>query len=174
MVVEYEKVRKISASPVPAGKISTLRSIPANIHRTPPPFAGTRFVHDNPRQVGSPQSQGDSDRPTDGYDTSTVAKRLDLFFAELAIDRFHLAASFKFYQAVPESMEQNRELAANQFSFPILAIGGERGSTPNIGQDISPIAPHARSLLFPCGHYVPEEQPERLVDELREFFKAGR
>jgi pimeloyl-ACP methyl ester carboxylesterase len=172
--VEYEKVRKISASPVPAGKISTLRSIPANIHRTPPPFAGTRFVHDNPRQVGSPQSQGDSDRPTDGYDTSTVAKRLDLFFAELAIDRFHLAASFKFYQAVPESMEQNRELAANQFSFPILAIGGERGSTPNIGQDISPIAPHARSLLFPCGHYVPEEQPERLVDELREFFKAGR
>ena len=27
---------------------------------------------------------------------------------------------------------------------------------------------------FPCGHYVPEEQPERLVDELRRFFKTGR
>jgi pimeloyl-ACP methyl ester carboxylesterase len=34
--------------------------------------------------------QGDSDRPTDGYDTSTVVKRLDLFLSELAVDRFHL------------------------------------------------------------------------------------
>ena len=85
-----------------------------------------------------------------------------------------MAASFKFYQAVPESMEQNRALGANQFSFPVLAIGGERGSTPNIGQDILPIAPHARGLVFPaCGHYVPEEQPERLVYELRRFFKAA-
>jgi pimeloyl-ACP methyl ester carboxylesterase len=222
--------------------------------------------------------QGDSDRPTDGYDTSTVAKRLDLFLSQLALPRFHLvghdvgawvafsyaaifrskietltlidagipgitlrpeigikearnrwhflfqqipdlaeiliagreqayitwffrnkaarpdvftdddikeytrvysapgamAASFKFYQAVPESMEQNRALAANQFSVPVLAIGGERGSTPNIGKDIQPIAPHVCSLLFSaCGHYVPEEQPERLVDELRGFFKAA-
>ena len=86
-----------------------------------------------------------------------------------------MAPSFKFYEAVPESMEQNRALAANQFSFPVLAIGGERGSTPNIGKDIQPIAPHTRGLVFSaCGHYVPEEQPERLVDELRGFFKATR
>ena len=60
----------------------------------------------------------------------------------------------------------------NQFSFPVLAIGGERGSTPSIGQDILRIVPHARGLVFPCGHYVPEEQSERLVDELRRFFKG--
>ena len=223
--------------------------------------------------------QGDSDRPTDGYDTSTVARRLDLFLSQLALQPFHLvghdvgawvafsyaaifsskietltlidagipgitlrpeipiqearnrwhflfqqipelaeiliagreqayitwffrnktarpevftdddikeytrvysapgamAPSFKFYEAVPESMEQNRALAANQFSFPVLAIGGDRGSTPNIGKDIQPIAPHTRGLVFSaCGHYVPEEQPERLVDELRGFFKATR
>jgi hypothetical protein len=34
------------------------------------------------------------------------------------------------------------------------------------------IAPHARGLVLPCGHYVPEEQSERLVDELRRFFKG--
>src|SRR5258708_4912920 len=34
--------------------------------------------------------QGDSDRPIDGYDTSTVAKRLDLFFSGLGLERFHL------------------------------------------------------------------------------------
>jgi hypothetical protein len=28
--------------------------------------------------------------------------------------------------------------------------------------------------VFPCWHYVPEEQPERLVDELREFFRTAR
>jgi microsomal epoxide hydrolase len=220
--------------------------------------------------------QGDSDRPTDGYDTSTVAKRLDLFLSKVALDRFHLvghdigawvaftyagtfstkietltlidagipgislrpeirlqearnrwhflfqqipdlaetviagreeayitwffrnkaarqdvfsdddikeyarvysaqgamAASFKFYQAVPESMEQNRALAAKKFSFPVLAIGGEWGSTPNIGDDILPIAPNTRGLVFPCGHYIPEEEPERLVEALRRFFKG--
>ena len=34
--------------------------------------------------------QGDSDRPSDGYDTLTVAKRLDAFFSEIGFDRFHL------------------------------------------------------------------------------------
>ena len=220
--------------------------------------------------------QGDSDRPTDGYDTSTVAQRLDLFFSELGLDRFHLvghdvgawvaftyaatfrskietltlidagipgislrpeirlqearnrwhfllqqvpelaesvvagreeayitwffrnkaarrdvfgeddikeytrvysapgamATSFKYYQAVPESMEQNRAVAAKKLSFPVLAIGGERGSTPNLGNDLLPIAPNTRGLVFPCGHYVPEEEPERLARELHAFFKA--
>ena len=83
-----------------------------------------------------------------------------------------MAASFKFYQAVPESMEQNRALAEKKLSFPVLAIGGERGSTPNIGNDLLPIAPNSRGLVFPCGHYIPEEEPVRLVRELRAFFKA--
>jgi pimeloyl-ACP methyl ester carboxylesterase len=83
-----------------------------------------------------------------------------------------MAASFKFYQAVPESMEQNRALAAKKFSFPVLAIGGERGSTPNIGKDLRPIAPNTRGLVFPCGHYIPEEEPDRLAQELQAFFKA--
>ena len=85
-----------------------------------------------------------------------------------------MAASFKFYQAVPESMEQNRALAAKKLSFPVLAIGGERGSTPNIGNDLLPIAPNTRGLVFPCGHYVPEEEPDRLARELKAFFKAAR
>jgi pimeloyl-ACP methyl ester carboxylesterase len=221
--------------------------------------------------------QGDSDLPGDGYDTATVAKRLDLFVIELGLDRFHLvghdvgawvaftyaatfrtkietltlidagipgvslrpeiglqearnrwhflfqqvpelaesvvagreeayitwffrnkaarpdvfseddikeytrvysapgamAASFKFYQAVPESTDQNRALSAKKLSFPVLAIGGERGSTPNIGDDLLPIAPNTRWLTFPCGHYVPEEEPDRLVRELGTFFAAA-
>ena len=84
-----------------------------------------------------------------------------------------MAASFKFYQAIPESIEQNRALAAKKLPFPVLAIGGERGSTPNIGDDLLPIAPNTRGLTFPCGHYVPEEEPDRLVMELRTFFKAA-
>jgi pimeloyl-ACP methyl ester carboxylesterase len=221
--------------------------------------------------------QGDSDIPIDGYDTGSVAQRLDLFLSEVGIDRFHLvghdvgawvaftyaatfrskietltvidagipgislrpeirlqearnrwhflfqqvpelatplvagreaayiawffknkaarpdvftdedireytrvyaapgvmAASFKFYQAIPESIEQNRALAAEKLSFPILAIGGERGSTPKIGDDLLAIAPKTRGLTFPCGHYVPEEEPDRLASELKAFFQAA-
>ena len=84
-----------------------------------------------------------------------------------------MAASFKFYQAVPESMEQNRELSAAKLQVPVLAIGGERGSSPNIGDDLLPIAPNTRGLTFPCGHYVPEEEPDRLARELQAFFKAA-
>jgi pimeloyl-ACP methyl ester carboxylesterase len=221
--------------------------------------------------------QGDSEFPIDGYDTASVAQRLDLFLSELGIDRFHLvghdvgawvaftyaatfrskietltvidagipgislrpeirlqearnrwhflfqqvpelaeplvagreaayitwffrnkaarpdtftdedikeytrvysapgamAAGFKFYQAVPESMEQNRALTAKKLPFPVLAIGGERGSTPNIGDDLLPIAPNTHGLTFPCGHYIPEEEPDRLVRELKAFFKGA-
>jgi pimeloyl-ACP methyl ester carboxylesterase len=221
--------------------------------------------------------QGDSDLPTDGYDTTTVAQRLDLFLSELGLERFHLvghdvgawvaftyaatfgskietltvidagipgislrpeirlqearnrwhflfqqipelaeslvagceeayitwffrnkaarpdvfgeedikeytrvysapgamAASFKFYQAVPESMAQNQELSAKKLSFPVLAIGGKRGSTPNIGNDLRPMALNTRGLVFPCGHYIPEEEPHRLAQELHAFFKAA-
>jgi pimeloyl-ACP methyl ester carboxylesterase len=34
--------------------------------------------------------QGDSDRPSDGYDTVNVANRLDLFLSGLGLERFHL------------------------------------------------------------------------------------
>src|ERR1700756_5127686 len=34
--------------------------------------------------------QGDSDRPSDGYDTVSVAKRLDLFLSGLGLEGFHL------------------------------------------------------------------------------------
>jgi len=85
-----------------------------------------------------------------------------------------MAASFKFYQAVPESMEQNRALAAKKLSFPVLAIGGERGSTPNIGNDLLPIASNTRGLVFPCGHLYPGRGTRAIGARVEGVFQSSK
>ena len=35
------------------------------------------------------------------------------------------------------------------------------------------VATDVHGKALPCGHYIPEEVPDRLVDELLDFFKGG-
>jgi pimeloyl-ACP methyl ester carboxylesterase len=78
-----------------------------------------------------------------------------------------------YYRAVEEDMRQNQKLFANKIKTPVLALGGDVGSAPNIHELMKPLCENLRGgQIEACGHYIPEEQPEKLATELVSFFKA--
>jgi pimeloyl-ACP methyl ester carboxylesterase len=78
-----------------------------------------------------------------------------------------------YYRAVEDDMRQNRLLAANKVKVPVLALGGEVGSAPNICELLRPLCTSiSGGQIKDCGHYIPEEQPERLASELLAFFES--
>jgi pimeloyl-ACP methyl ester carboxylesterase len=75
-----------------------------------------------------------------------------------------------YYRAVEEDMRQNEKLFANKIKTPVLALGGDVGSAPNIHELMRPLCKNLRGgLIEACGHYIPEEQPAKLATELVNF-----
>lgn len=75
-----------------------------------------------------------------------------------------------YYRAVLEDMEQNRALKEVKLTVPVLALGGDAGSAPDIYERMKPLA-HVvyGGVIKNCGHYIPEEQPEALALEIIRF-----
>jgi pimeloyl-ACP methyl ester carboxylesterase len=84
----------------------------------------------------------------------------------------NLGGMLGYYRAVFEDMAQNKELAKTKVKTPILALGGDKGSAPNIYEAMKPLCENVRGgVIEDCGHYVPEEQPEVLTAKMIEFFQ---
>jgi pimeloyl-ACP methyl ester carboxylesterase len=65
-----------------------------------------------------------------------------------------------YYRAIFEDMAQNAELAKTRVKTPILALGGDRGSAPDIYEAMKPLCEDVRGgVIKDSGHYIPEEQP---------------
>jgi pimeloyl-ACP methyl ester carboxylesterase len=83
-------------------------------------------------------------------------------------DAFKGAAGL--YRSMLREGEEIRELAAQQLSMPVLAIGGRSGEfTPTtlrqVAKDVSAVS------LDGIGHYAAMEAPERLADALLSFYR---
>ncbi len=82
-----------------------------------------------------------------------------------------LRAGFAHYRAFPEDARQVEEWAKTKLKMPLLALGGES----SLG-DIPPrlygaVAEDVRGGVIPrCGHWVAEERPEYLKEQLLAFF----
>ncbi len=80
-----------------------------------------------------------------------------------------------YYRAVLEDIEQNKDLAGRPIATPILALGGDVGSVPDIYEAMKPLGTNIRGGEIPdCGHYIPEEQPEVLAARMLAFFDSLR
>lgn len=78
-----------------------------------------------------------------------------------------------YYRAVEEDMRQNQMLIADKIKVPVLALGGDVGSAPDICERMQPLGIRVSGgQIKDCGHYIPEEQPEQLASELLAFFKT--
>jgi pimeloyl-ACP methyl ester carboxylesterase len=78
-----------------------------------------------------------------------------------------------YYRAVEEDMLQNRQWFASKITTPVLALGGDVGSAPNIHELMKPLCENlSGGVIEDCGHYIPEEQPQALAAELVRFFKT--
>ena len=55
--------------------------------------------------------------------------------------------------------------------MPVLTVGGTASFGADLEGEIGPLAKHMRSVMIEnCGHYLAEEQPERVAEELYAFF----
>jgi pimeloyl-ACP methyl ester carboxylesterase len=75
-----------------------------------------------------------------------------------------------YYRAVPENIRQNLAFAGRPISVPVLALGADAGSAPDLPDKLEPLCADLRGgMIADSGHYVPEEQPQELSDRIIAF-----
>ncbi len=85
-----------------------------------------------------------------------------------------LRGGIAYFRAHKLDAEHNRENAKKKLSMPVLTIGGTASFGADLEGEIRPLASHMRAVMIEnCGHYIAEEQPERLVEELLRFFQES-
>jgi pimeloyl-ACP methyl ester carboxylesterase len=87
-----------------------------------------------------------------------------------------MRAAFEAYRALPEDAEVNRRfLAGSRLAQPTLIIAGSHSNSgPLLAEMADEIATDTQFVqLDRCGHWVAEEHPIRLVDELHRFIQGG-
>ncbi len=83
-----------------------------------------------------------------------------------------LRAGIAYFRAHKEDAEHNRKNASTKLPMPVLTIGGTASFGADLEGEVRPLVKHMRAVMIEnCGHYIAEEQPERLIDELLRFFR---
>lgn len=84
-----------------------------------------------------------------------------------------LRAAMSFYRVGigPEGLAQSRARAARTLKMPVLALGAETGVGEGLVDTMRLVAGDVRGGMFAqCGHYVPEEAPRAVLDQLLRFY----
>jgi pimeloyl-ACP methyl ester carboxylesterase len=82
-----------------------------------------------------------------------------------------MRAGFEYYRAIFTDIEHNKENAKTKLKMPVLALGGERGFGQAPLLSMRELADNVRGgVIERCGHWIAEEQPEYLTEQLIGFF----
>ncbi|MDU4128726.1 pimeloyl-ACP methyl ester carboxylesterase [Pantoea sp. AN62] len=67
----------------------------------------------------------------------------------------------------PASQNHQRAQAGK---LPLLAVSAEQGSIPDMATSLRTVAEQVSgAVILNCGHFIPDEQPEKLVEILTGF-----
>ena len=85
-----------------------------------------------------------------------------------------LRAGLAYYRASSVSARQNQELKARgPLAMPVLALGADQGSIADMSGPLKAVADDVQGgIVSNCGHFLPEEQPAAIAEELAAFFTA--
>jgi pimeloyl-ACP methyl ester carboxylesterase len=82
-----------------------------------------------------------------------------------------LRASFDYYRAIDQDIEQNEVRKATKLDLPILAIGGGAACGEGVENEMRLVGNDVKGVVIPgCGHFAPEEAPEAFAAALLDFF----
>lgn len=86
-----------------------------------------------------------------------------------------LRAGLAYYRAAELSARQNRELKARaKLKMPVLAVGADQGSIVDMAPPLREVADDVEGItIAACGHYIAEEQPAVLAEQLAAFFSRA-
>jgi pimeloyl-ACP methyl ester carboxylesterase len=72
------------------------------------------------------------------------------------------------YRAAFKTIAQTALLTSNKVKIPVVALGGEKGLGALVGKFVSMVASNVQSEVIPsCGHFIPEECPDAVVEQVR-------
>jgi pimeloyl-ACP methyl ester carboxylesterase len=89
-----------------------------------------------------------------------------------------MRAGFEYYRAFPIDEKQNKEISETKLQIPVLvlganiypAMGGHFPGNPALNSTQA-LAENVQGVIVPLsGHFIPEEQPDFVVDQLFRFF----
>ena len=82
-----------------------------------------------------------------------------------------LRAGFEYYRAIFTDAEHNIENARAKLKMPVLALGGVLGFREMAFRSMQVLAENVRGgVIERCGHWIAEERPEYLTEQLLGFF----
>jgi pimeloyl-ACP methyl ester carboxylesterase len=85
-----------------------------------------------------------------------------------------MRAGFEYYRAFPIDAEQIKEYSKVKLPMPVLALGGEYSFRTAPLVSMQSISTNVRGGIVPLsGHWIPEEQPEFLIEQLVNFFGSS-
>ncbi|HET6637152.1 MAG TPA: alpha/beta hydrolase [Streptomyces sp.] len=91
--------------------------------------------------------------------------------------RAALRSGFDHYRTLLEDGRVNRAWAdaGSRLDMPLLAVGGRHNVGTGLADSLRPIAPDVRSAVIDgSGHFISEERPKALLEELIAFLRATR
>jgi pimeloyl-ACP methyl ester carboxylesterase len=69
------------------------------------------------------------------------------------------------YRAAFLTIDQTEPLADNKVRVPVIAVGGELSRGDHVREMVESVAETVTEVVIPgCGHFVPEERPDRIVE----------
>lgn len=84
-----------------------------------------------------------------------------------------MSAGFEWYRAFPQDIDFIKRSTLNKLTMPVLALGGDKVMGDFMEPMLRQVAEDVRGHVFTdCGHYVPEEKPDELVEQLRAFLHS--
>ena len=112
------------------------------------------------------------------YNPSAITDEdIDVFVSH-AVTPGGLRSQFEYFRAFPMDAEQNKESAKNKIMMPVLVLGGD--IYPALGGDFpgnfalkstQALAANVTGITVPLsGHWIPEEQPKFVIEQLAKFF----
>jgi pimeloyl-ACP methyl ester carboxylesterase len=86
-----------------------------------------------------------------------------------------LRAGFAYSRTRPEAAERLKELTGDaKLEMPVMGLGGALTLRDMVSKAFEQVAVDVRGGAIPdCGHWIPDERPEWLAEELRGFFAAA-
>lgn len=85
-----------------------------------------------------------------------------------------LRAGIEYYASVWKDAESNKALAERRLTMPVLGVGGAASAAGWVTEGLKAVADNVQSFIVPgAGHWLGDENPEVLAEELLRFF-AGR
>jgi pimeloyl-ACP methyl ester carboxylesterase len=89
-----------------------------------------------------------------------------------------IRGAFEHFRSFPVDAEQNKESATHKITMPVLVLGGD--VYPALGGDLpgnfalsstQALATNVTGITVPLsGHWIPEEQPDFVIEQLAKFF----